>query len=243
MMRLAAFFRSWTVLIVMLVCASTSPTASAQVAGNQGKRERETPDVEKSLHLGFAFEVSEGQVFEKEIGAALIFRLDSGHDLKISGWTIEIVPKEAPKDDVNQKVEFIWVVTEPYRSSNPRYLDTSYGTTAKEAVAWSPRSFRLVLTMAEYEKVTKALDVILWPYNYSQAEIDKATDTLRTVPTAGGALTILDSRITEAGKDGSMGRILWLKCAVDLSLQCDFSAAPGIELDRSGCTVSSGKPF
>jgi hypothetical protein len=168
-------------------------------------------DAAHTVH--FEGELKASEAFEKAIGRDLIFRLEPNREPKISGWTIEIHPKnEAP----GEYTEFVYVVTPPYRSTNARYLDTSYGATAKEAVAWTPRTFYFVLDKGDYKRAGDALDKLLWPYNYSEGELDAAGKVLDNLRKGEGELRIVDSRVSEGKSDKESGKIEWLKFAVDL---------------------------
>src|SRR5690348_4346832 len=89
--------------------------------------------------LKFSGEVSEGQTFRKSLGHGLDFVLAPTTEPEITGWTVKVSPRDKPLDP--ECADFLWVVTPPYRFQNARYLDTSYRTTAQEAVRWSPREF------------------------------------------------------------------------------------------------------
>ena len=164
----------------------------------------------------FIGEVDKGQVFEKEFGPGLVFRLQpSTHAENPQGWTIEVRSKQHPGHDYGM------VATPPYRSTNPRYLDTSYRTTAKQAVELSPRSFRFVLTEGDYEAVHEALEYLLWPGNYSRAQVEAAEKTWKEIlasRTMEGRLTILDSRLGSSGPDDKTGWIERLKFEAELCL-------------------------
>jgi hypothetical protein len=117
--------------------------------------------------------------------------------------------------------DFVWVATPPYRFSNPRYLDTSYGIDAREAVRWSPREFAFVVRTADCEKEADRATRVLWPANYSEREVQEAQEQLGTSPLGRGSLVILDSKTSAApgavgGKD--WGQIDWLKFEVRISL-------------------------
>lgn len=154
-----------------------------------------------------------GDVFERAIERELVFQLNPNHGPEISGWTIKIHPKiETQGTDA----EFISVVTPPYRSSNARYLDNSYGISAKEAVAWTPRTFYFVLDKEGHKRASDALNKVLWPYNYSEGEVHAAGKALDDLPKGEGELRILDSKILEGRNEKDLGKIEWIKFAVDL---------------------------
>ncbi len=191
--------RVWTILLLCSTLSGASPERPLRLSG----------------------EVSRGQEFHREIGAGLVFALtptaiDPG---AIEGWHIEVFLKDRPKDQ--QCDEFAWIATPPFRSSNARYLDTSYGTKAEDAVKWSPREFQFVLTCDDYKRERQWVDRLLWQYNNSEEQVQEAYRKLGSSPMGKGLLKILDSRISPAEKAAggdNLGRIDWLKFEVEISL-------------------------
>ncbi|MBI3280710.1 MAG: hypothetical protein HYZ57_12810 [Acidobacteria bacterium] len=89
--------------------------------------------------LRFSGEVARGREFRKEIGQGLLFALAPvNYGEGIEGWQIAVTP-QTPASQDGECHEFSWIATPPYRFQNPRYVDTSYGTTAAEAVKDSPK--------------------------------------------------------------------------------------------------------
>ncbi len=170
--------------------------------------------------IRFSGEVSQGREFRKEIGAGLVFVLapsaiDPG---AIGGWTITVSPQGKHPAECN---DFVWVVTPPYRSYNARYLDTSYGTTAKDAVSISPREFRFVLNCEDYGIETGWVGRVLWPYAYSEAQVKEAMAKLGSSPLGKGRLWVQDSRISPAPKTAggkNLGQIDWVKFEVEIQV-------------------------
>lgn len=189
--------------------------ASPSMEQNRGVTAENAP---RTVH--FAGELKGREVFAKEIGQHLVFRLNPAREPNISGWTIEIHPKN---ETSGEYTEFVYVVTPPYRFRNARYLDTSYGISAKEAVAWTPRTFYFVLDKDEYKLAGDALDKTLWPGNYSDDVVDAAGKVLEELTKGEGELRILDSKISEGKNEKESGKIDWLKFAVELK----FPAAKG----------------
>jgi hypothetical protein len=162
------------------------------------------PQAVRQEPVRFTAEISRGQDFEREFGPGLLFRLAASKDPQTPGWTIEV----RPKGEKNPEVEFSWVVTPPYRFFNPRYLELSYGMSAKQIVDMNPRDFNFVRNRADYEAGAEAVRKLLWPAGISDAELDRAGKTLNELPTCRGTLRILDSRVGES--------IEWLKFEVEL---------------------------
>jgi hypothetical protein len=160
---------------------------------------------EAQAPVHFQGQANRGQEFRREIAPSLIFVLRPSED----GWniTVQPVPKPASPEGCD---DFVWVVTPPYRSSNPRYLETSYGMSAREAVEWSPREFQFVLNVADCKTEGTRVERVLWPANYTDKEVSDAEAKLGTSPTAKGTFTILDSRI-------SSKKIDWVKFEVAIT--------------------------
>ena len=54
------------------------------------------------------------------------------------------------------------------------------------------RAFRFVTTRADFDAAVQALDVLLWPGNWSGERVAAATESFETIPDAPGELTIDD---------------------------------------------------
>ena len=155
--------------------------------------------------MRFQGQANRGEEFRKEIAPGLICVLRPSED----GWNITVQPVQKPVAPEGCD-DFVWVVTPPYRSSNPRYLETSYGTSAREAVKWSPRELQFVLNVADCKTEGARVERVLWPTNYTDKEVSDAEAKLGISPTAKGVLTILDSRI-------STNKIDWVKLEVAIT--------------------------
>jgi len=197
------------------------------------------------LQLSVRGEVSAGHQFSQVIGGNLMFTLKPTK----SGWTIEITSQVVTRTEPS---EYSWVVTPPYRSSNPRYLDTSYGVSAEEAVHETPRSFNFVLNEAQYEKAFRLVDIAISSRplsdHRSQEELEKESKDVVAVlmrfPVSVGQLSISDSKITSAKDSNDSGSLDWIKFETILRVPCDFDVAeptPEFSLDGSSCANSSGR--
>lgn len=156
--------------------------------------------------------MSHGQAFEHALASDLVFRLaPSGHPANPPGWTIEVRGRALPEPDN----ELSWVVTPPYRFWNPRYLDTGYGWSARDAVDYGPREFRFVTTATEYRAAAEAVRALLWPSEIAEADARRTLDSVRR---ATGRLVVLEARVDEkaAGPHGGPGRIEWLRFEVEV---------------------------
>jgi hypothetical protein len=174
--------------------------------------------------ITFSGEASEGQTFRKSIGQGLDFVLiPVSMGGGITGWTIEVSPQGKPP--APECEDFLWVVTPPYHFQNARYLDTSYGITAQEAVRSSPREFSFVLNCADFLTESKRVDLVIYPSTASKQEMDEARAKLGTSPLGKGRLWIEDFKITPGHKPGTaedLGAIHWIKFKVEIK----FPAGP-----------------
>lgn len=172
-----------------------------------------------------AGEVRAGESWEAPFaGGRLRFRLRAARNAPPNpeGWTIEVGRADDPGERVD---DYVWVATPPYRFSNPRYLDTSYGRTAPEAVAWSEREFGYAAGPAEYAALVGLVDTLLYPpEGLEPATRDAVTARWKArMDRAGrGVLRITDSDVVAPGPGLPAGRIERLAFAVTL---CPAGAA------------------
>ena len=195
------------------------------------------------VQISFRGEVSANQAFERRFGDSLLFRLvPKGVPF---GWDIEVVPE---RQEDSPQSEYIWVVTPPYHGHNPRFLDTSYGMSASEAIRFSTREFNFVLNEKQFKKAADLVELAIMSRPQSDKrsarEITKesqdASEALLKFPVAKGRLIILKSKIETPDESGKQGFIKWLEFRVDLRVPCDFSAIGGsaeISLDQSECSA------
>jgi hypothetical protein len=146
-------------------------------------------------------EVTQGENFRAEIGSGLVLVLTAAED----GWTIGVVPK-IPCEQGNDYASAALNV--PIRGYNALSLDTSYGKSAEEAVAFNPRRFWYVTNCADYKRESHRMVVSLRSYGYPEGEANAI------IGKPGGAqgrarLVILDSKID------AEGRIQWLRFRLD----------------------------
>ncbi len=223
-----------------LACAlSTSAGAiepSSIQAPAQSPAASSAPAAAESSTVRFGGEVSREKVFEREIGYGLVFRLTPTPGDPDSGWRIEVVPKTQPQPP-QEKVEFSWVATPPYHFRNERYLDTSYGITAREAVENSPRHFNFVRNLADYQIADQTVNLTIYPNAASELELARMRRDAAKVRAAEGELRILDSRITPGQKKDDPGTIDWIKFEVELKFSPGMSMA-----DILGFDLNTNKP-
>lgn len=163
--------------------------------------------------------VAHGQVFEAEIGGGLLFRLDPNvpHPRNPQGWRIGVTPVQ------DRDADYLRVVTPPYRFSNRRYVDTGYGHTAEEALAWTPRTFRFVGNRRDFELARESLEVLLWSGEHTEDEIARARAVRDSLRTYEGEFTIVDGAVRDRDRDDSPGIIDWLSFRVVLCVPTEDS--------------------
>lgn len=186
---------------VLLLAVGLREEAGAQVVDNAAACQTEV----------LQGRVAQGESFEARMGGGLAFRLDShavGGDPQ--GWTIRVVPETRPDTD------YSWVATPPFRFRNPRYIDTSYGVSAADALAQTPREFMFVASPQDYEAATEALNVLLWPDAHAQAQVDAARERLASLTTYSGSLSVEDGSVILSGAVGGTATIAWLAFRVQL---------------------------
>ena len=194
----------------------------------------------RCIHITFSGEVSADKNFDRPFGP-LRFRLNS--EEASAGWWVEVVPAEGAN---SENAEYVSVVTPPYHFENIRYLDTSYGTRAEDAVKDSPRDFNFVLDQEQFHRAANLVNLGVYSHplseNKSEVEFDQesqnALAALESLPIGKGRLQILDSRVDRStGQDG-LGAIEWLKFQVELHVPCNFTVldASGLLIDRSQCS-------
>lgn len=136
--------------------------------------------------------VEAGQSFTAALPRGLVLELRAAEDAP-PGWTITIYPAGAPEADT------VWPANEPYRGDNVRYVDTSYGKTPAEMLAWNPREFLFYTDPAAAAAAVEWVKAQLWPGDNAPPD--------PPAPDGHGELTILDSRI---GSVGGEPAVTWM---------------------------------
>ncbi|HEX3544661.1 MAG TPA: hypothetical protein VHT31_09065 [Candidatus Acidoferrum sp.] len=200
----------------------------------------------RCIHITFSGEVSADKNVDRLFGP-LRFRLNS--EQALGGWWIEVVPAEQTNSGND---EYVWVVTPPFHFGNVRYLDTSYGTRAEDAVKESPRDFNFVLDQRQFHPAADYVNLAVSSRPLSEhkseagfdQESQNALAVLESMSIGKGRLQILDSRVDSSAGQDSLGTIEWLKFRVELHVPCDFtiSDSPGLFIDWSQCSSQRKKP-
>jgi len=171
-----------------------------------------SPSIESQPdELTFTGEATLREPFEREIGHNLIFRLVPTVGDEDSGWNISIVPKSGSPDD-----EFCGIATPPYHFYNPRYLDTSYATSAKDAVAFNPRQFNFVLTHEDNQVAGEYVNMTIYRNHATKEDFEEIDDKAAKVEVGTGELQILNSRISPGNSENETGKIEWIQFLVKL---------------------------
>jgi hypothetical protein len=123
--------------------------------------------------------------------------------------------------------DFAMVATPPYRFWNPRYVDTGYGVSAREALETTPRDFAFVATSADYDTAREALDVLLWSGTHSEAEVTSATRSMNALKTYPAELFITDGAVTPPDSLHPGGAIDWMSFRVELCAPAGWPRAGG----------------
>jgi hypothetical protein len=191
------------------------------------------------IRVSFSGEVSANHTVQHEFGA-LRFRLNP--QAASFGWNIEVAHR---KETDPTRSEYVWVVTPPYHFGNIRYLDTSYGTKAEDAVKVSPRDFNFVLDQEQFNRGANLVNLAISSHpvddHKSEAEHEKegtdAIAALESMSIGKGRLEIIDSRVDRTGGDHGLGSIEWLKFKVEVHVPCDFAISDSADMviDRAGC--------
>lgn len=191
------------------------------------------------IRVSFSGEVSAYHTFEHEFGA-LRFRLNP--QAASFGWNIEVAPR---KETNPTRSEYVWVVTPPYHFGNIRYLDTSYGTKAEDAVKVSPRDFNFVLDQEQFNCAADLVNLAISSHPVDDHKSDAghekegsdAVAALESMSIGKGRLEIIDSRVNRPGGEHGLGAIEWLKFKIELRVPCDFAISDSADMviDRAGC--------
>ena len=171
--------------------------------------------------------VRAGESWEHPFGDGLVFRLRATGQAppNPAGWTIEV------RTGPGGEHEYSWVATPPYHFWNPRYLDTSYGLTAREAVARDVRSFGFVTGEEAYARLSRAVELLTSsrPVDVTEAAHAAARDSAEATWKAmmegvgRGELRITDAAVSDSTEERPRGRIERLAFTVAL---CPGGGAP-----------------
>lgn len=155
--------------------------------------------------------VRHGDTLSIPFADSLLFRLaPATHPNNPQGWTIQVLIRGGGDSD------FVAIATPPYRWSNPRYLNTSYGMDAEEVVTWTVREFRFVTNNSDHERMHEAVSTLLWPADRSNEELEAARELIDSIPTGHGSLRIISAKTRPPDPDFPSGLIERVDFEVDL---------------------------
>jgi len=157
----------------------------------------------------FAGRVVGGQEYRRTLNKDLEFVLRPG-------WNIAVVPGR-PERNCS---EFASVVNPPYRAHRDLYIDMSYGWTAEQEVATSPRQFAFVTNCADLSTESDRLNIVMWPYSATKQQYEEALAKLGSSPLGKGRLWITDAKVSHAEdtNQDKRGKIEWLSFTVEIRL-------------------------
>ena len=180
-------------------------------------------------------QLSAGKSFQRDIGHDLIFRLVPSPASFGNGWDIQIVPKGTPAGGFE---EYATVATPPYHLYKPTYLNASYGVTARQAIAMSPRKFQFVETPEDSQAAAVVVNTIVysvdWPAHKAALESEA-----EKIPVGVGELKIIRARTTPAKNNEDLGSIDWIKFQVSIWMHSGVSLEQVLFPDASAPRASS----
>lgn len=200
-------------LLALLLSLVASGGASRHDFVSSPEQKHQSRADEEKVDVHFAGEVTRGNAFQQDIGHDLVFRLALTPGYADMGWKIQITPKDTPDDG---PIELSAVATPPYRTYNARYIETSYGNTAKQAVALTPRVFYFVQSEDDEHRAEECLNAAMYPTNVSDEEKVRVVQEQREIPLGKGELRILRSRLGHSKTLTDAGTIDWLRFEVDI---------------------------
>lgn len=197
---------------ILTLLALLLPASVPGARGEFAEQKHSSAEVER-IDVHFTAEVERGKAFEQSIGHDLVFRLALTPGYWDIGWKIQISPKTDPEDG---PIEFSAVATPPYRRYNPRFLEASYGNTAKQAVEMTPRVFYFVQSVDDEHRAEECLNAAMYPTNVSDEEKVRVVQEQQQIQLGKGELRILKSRLGHSKTLTDAGTIDWLRFEVDV---------------------------
>ncbi len=170
--------------------------------------------------LRFQGEVARGAAFRKEIGHGLVFALRPTND----GWSIVVEPV-AGLEGTGCGDNFASVIAVPMRGYREVDLEATYGNTAKEAVALTPRDVDFVMNAEDCKREEDRRTKLTWPSQYTQKLVEEAEAKFASSISGHAELKVLDSKVSPSGvlvEGKDYGKIDWLKFEVVIT----FPAKP-----------------
>jgi len=154
-------------------------------------------------------EVSAGQEWSAAIGEGWVFRVvpiaPSGKGY--SGWDLVV-----DRGEGGEYPDALLLATPPYGSLNEREIGTTFGMRAQDAIAWSPRRFRLLTSARELEQAKASFHIVMaGPSGSDASKRNKAeSELLKLVEGASsGRFDVLEARLTAGVGDPPLFAAQW----------------------------------
>jgi hypothetical protein len=163
----------------------------------------------------FTGEVTRGASFRKEIGRGLALILRPRDD----GWRIAVEPAGRLTPEICAD-DFAGVIGVPLRGYREVDLSASYGNTAAEAVALTPREVDFVLNAEDCKREDARRNIIMWPSFSTQKGVEEAQANFSPSPAGRIVFKILDSKVSDSGtlvEGKDYGKIDWVKFEVTVT--------------------------
>jgi hypothetical protein len=181
-------------------------------AANDPKFKKEITD-KCSSEKTYSGEIRRGEEIKIDIGNGLLFYLRASHDPVIEGWHIQIVPK----DNLNH--DYAWQLNPPYGGFNRTDISTSYGFSAKDAIAINPRVLKFPLNAEAAKRAEELVHVLL---STTGPDFDRAQEEMGNIPRGKAVFKIIKSKIGESGSaNHNLGRIEWLQFELTITFPSD----------------------
>ncbi len=185
----------------------------------------------RCVAVEFSGTVAAKQTFAMQFTPKLIFRLVPEGD----GWSMEV----RPTHDRQGIAEYSYIVTPPYRTSNPRYIYTGWDiTTLEQVLAMKKRDFAFVLDRASYLRADVDLRHMLW--SAAKTQYQQGLDDMSEIPVGGGELTITNAKI---GRDPAQAQKPWIaEMAFTVKLTVPSEMKIARKLRKSAAAAPCPKP-
>lgn len=153
--------------------------------------------------LRFSGVVHRGEVFRRGLPGGLEFRLTPIAGESDGAWSIGIWPADSVA------IDYAAVATPPFRGVNARDIEGWHFRNADNTgpnrgdvnAPREEREFLFVETRAAHDSCEAALQRVMWPYQYADEVVDRASSMLDSLATGQGLLRIRDLALTPPIRD------------------------------------------
>ena len=194
------------------------------------------------------------QPFARPIGNGLEVYLQA----IASGWILRVVPVSGPY----LGLDYAELATPPYQSVTPLSISPDFAFRAQDAVGWNPRRFRFAASKAEFERLLEVYTRFEQAGATPPAPIEVDLSS-QIAQASEGTFTILDARLVPGtadqwkmagavashftttahtlvespdGKPSALGKLVWLRFRLELSLPTGFAPAAGLTVVPQVCS-------